>query len=66
MVESLIVLDDKDSVGTKSIRLRLPYYYYLSISVMNCCFSPKYEMETSIKTTTSKIKPILHCNVRNK
>ena len=45
MVESLIVLDDKDSVGTKSIRLRLPYYYYLSISVMNCCFSPKYEME---------------------
>ena len=49
MIESLIVLDDKDSVGTKSIRLRLPYYYYLSISVMNCCFSPKYEMETSLK-----------------
>ena len=49
MIESLIVLDDKDSVGTKSIRLRLPYYYCILISVMNCSFFPKYEMETSVK-----------------
>ena len=49
MIESLIVSDDKDSVGTKSIRLRFLYYYYISISMMNCGFFPNYEMETSVK-----------------